>query len=289
MRRLSADSAWGTAGGPGGGEPIAVDDPDDPRLADYVGLTDRDLRRRVEIEGGRGLFIAEGVLVIGELLRSPYPIRSLLLTPARYAQLAPTLGSVGAPVYVAEHRVMKSVTGFDIHRGAVGAADRLALPTLVELVAGRRRIAVMEGINDHENLGVLFRNAAAFGLEAVVLDPTCADPLYRRSVRVSMGHVLRVPFGRAERWPSALSELAGSGFDIVALTPGAGSRPVEDLDRYRTAGRVAILVGSEGPGLSPGALSAATFTCRIGMAPGVDSLNVAAAAAVAFHRAAGPS
>ncbi|GAC1314625.1 MAG: RNA methyltransferase [Acidimicrobiales bacterium] len=275
-------------GTPGGG-PIAIDDPDDPRLADYVGLTDRDLRRRVEFGGERGIFIAEGVLVIGELLRSPYPVRSLLLTPARHAQLEPVLAGLQAPVYVAEHRVMKHVTGFDIHRGAVGAAERLALPALADLLRGRHRIAMLEGINDHENLGVLFRNASAFGVEAVVLDPTCADPLYRRSVRVSMGHALRVPFGRAEPWPAALQTVVDAGFDVVALTPSVSARPVEELDRYREAGRVAILVGAEGPGLSQAVLNAATFACRIGMAPGVDSLNVAAAAAVAFHRAAGPA
>ena len=183
---------------------------------------------------------------------------------------------------------MKAVTGFDIHRGAVAAADRLPLPAVAELVARRRRIAILEGINDHENLGVLFRNAAAFGIEAVVLDPTCADPLYRRSVRVSMGHVLRVPFARAERWPAALTELAGAGFDVVALTPRRDAVPVEELDRYRRHGRVAVLVGSEGPGLSPGALHLASVAARIPMAPGVDSLNVAAAAAVAFHRISAP-
>lgn len=241
------------------------------------------------MEGARGIFIAEGVLVIGELLRAPYPIRSFLLTPARYAQLAPALEHQTAPVYVAEHRVMRKVTGFDIHRGAVAAADRLPLPAVADLVTDRRRIAILEGINDHENLGVLFRNAAAFGIEAVVLDPTCADPLYRRSVRVSMGHVLRVPFARAERWPEAIVDLADAGFDVVALTPRAGAVPVEELDRYRRRGRVAVLVGAEGPGLTPGALHRASLAVRIAMAPGVDSLNVAAAAAVAFHRAAAPA
>lgn len=183
---------------------------------------------------------------------------------------------------------MKAVTGFDIHRGAVAAADRLPLPAVADLVTDRRRIAILEGINDHENLGVLFRNAAAFGIEAVVLDPTCADPLYRRSVRVSMGHVLRVPFARAERWPAALADLADAGFDVVALTPRADAVPIEELDRYRRHGRVAVLVGSEGPGLSPGALHLAAIAARIPMAPGVDSLNVAAAAAVAFHRISAP-
>lgn len=183
---------------------------------------------------------------------------------------------------------MKAVTGFDIHRGAVASADRLPLPAVADLVTDRRRIAILEGINDHENLGVLFRNAAAFGIEAVVLDPTCADPLYRRSVRVSMGHVLRVPFARAERWPAVLTELADAGFDVVALTPRTDAAPVEELDRYRRHGRVAVLVGSEGPGLSPGALHLASFAARIPMAPGVDSLNVAAAAAVAFHRISAP-
>ena len=268
--------------------PILVTDPADPRLADYVGLTDRDLRRRMEVEGGRGLFIAEGVLVIGELLRSPFPVRSVLVTAARHAQLADRLRGLSAPVFVAEHEVMKAVTGFDIHRGAVAAADRLPLATLTDLSRGAQRVAVLEGLNDHENLGVIFRNAAAFGIDAVVLDPSCADPLYRRSVRVSMGHVLRVPFTRAEHWPGALDDLARLGFEVVALTPRRGAQPVETLDRFRGGGRVALVVGSEGPGLSDEALRSAATSVRIGMADGVDSLNVAAAAAVAFHRIAAP-
>ncbi|GAC1588214.1 MAG: RNA methyltransferase [Acidimicrobiales bacterium] len=268
--------------------PVEIDDPADPRLADYIGLTDTDLRRRIEHEGGRGMFIAEGVLVVRELLLSPYPLRSVLVTPARYQQLADVLDAVDAPVYLATRPVMKAVTGFDIHRGAVASADRLPLPPPAELLHSATRIAVLEGLNDHENLGVLFRNAAAFGIDAVLLDPTCADPLYRRAVRVSMGHVLRVPFGRLLHWPDGLLDLRQAGFDVVALTPGRESVEIEELDRYRRTGRVAVLVGAEGPGLSAGAMAAASVCARIPMAPGVDSLNVAAAAAIAFHRIAAP-
>lgn len=268
--------------------PVEVDDPADPRLADYIGLTDPDLRRRIEHEGGRGMFIAEGVLVVRELLLSPYPLRSVLVTPARYRQLEDVLDAVDAPVYLASRPVMKAVTGFDIHRGAVASADRLPLPPPAELLRSATRIAVLEGLNDHENLGVLFRNAAAFGIDAVLMDPTCADPLYRRAVRVSMGHVLRVPFGRLLPWPEGLHDLRRAGFDVVALTPGRDSVAIEELDRYRSTGGVAVLVGAEGPGLSPEALAAASVRARIPMAPGVDSLNVAAAAAIAFHRVAAP-
>lgn len=269
--------------------PVRIDSPDDPRLADYIGLRDPDLRRRVEGGGDHGRFIAEGIIVIRELLRSPYPVRSLLLSPARLDQLGDDLAPVTAPVYIADRAVMKAVTGFDLHRGAVASAGRRALPAPLDAIAGARRIAVLEGLNDHENLGVLFRNAAAFGIDAVLLDPTCADPLYRRSVRVSMGHVLRLPFARLDPWPGGLGLVTRAGFDVVALTPRADAEPVAALDRYQHGGRVAILLGAEGPGLSDAAIAAATSSARIPMASGVDSLNVAAAAAVAFHRVAAPA
>jgi len=260
--------------------PIAVDDPGDPRLADYIGLTDAALRRR--LEGSQGLFIAEGELVIHQLLASAYPVRSILLSPSRYERLQEALGPVTAPIYVAPPDVLQAVTGFDIHRGAVAAADRLPPAEVGPLVAGARRLAILEGLNDHENLGALFRNAAALGVDAVLLSPTCADPLYRRSVRVSLGHVLRVPFARLAPWPGALTDLARAGWDVVAMSPRAGGESVADLDA--AAPQVAVLLGSEGSGLSDGALAAATRVVHIPMRPGIDSLNVAAAAAIAFHR-----
>jgi tRNA G18 (ribose-2'-O)-methylase SpoU len=261
--------------------PLTIDDPRDPRVAEYTGLTDAALRRGIEL-GGR-LFIAEGELVIRRLVRSPYPIRSVLLTAERYDRLAGDLEGVNAPIYLARQSVMDAVTGFPIHRGAVASASRLPLPPVDELLVGARNVAILEGLNDHENVGAVFRNAAAFGLDAVLLSPTCADPLYRRAVRVSLGHVLSMPFAFVDQWPDELVAMAAAGWETVALTP-AGSRPVDDLDDL--IGPVAVLVGAEGPGLSDAALAAAGRRLRIAIADGVDSLNVATAAAIAFHHLA---
>ncbi len=274
---------------------IDIDDPADPRLADFVGLRDAELRRRVE--HGRGVFIIEGRLAIEALLRSVYEVRAVLVTPRARRQLHDTLveafrdtpPDVRPPVYVASDDVLRTTVGFDLHRGALASAvrpaDDVREPASV-LRPGAGRLLVCEGVNDHENLGSLFRNAAAFGVDAVLLDPTTADPLYRRSVRVSLGHVLRVPYARVA-WPAALDALRASGWRTVALTPGA-TRSVDDLAAdLEGAGdddrRVALLVGAEGPGLSADALAAATDRVRIPMAWGVDSLNVATAAAVALH------
>ena len=241
---------------------VPVDDPDDERLAVYTGLTDADLRRRGEA------FVAEGTLVIRRLLESRYPVLSLLVTPNR---LDPAWADLDVPVYVADQAVMNRVAGFDIHRGALAAALRLPLPPPIELVAGARWVAVLEGINDTENMGALFRNAAAFGIDAVLLSPGCCDPLYRRSVRVSMGHVLHVPFTVADDLDAL------DGFTTVALTP-SGDEPLAPVP-----GPVAFLVGAEGAGLRPSTLAAADRRVRIPMAAGVDSINVATAAAIAFY------
>src|SRR5262249_20683993 len=159
-------------------------------------------------------------------------------------------------------------------------ADRAPVPGVPELIARSHHLAVLEGINDHENLGGLFRNAAALGVNAVLLGPGCADPLYRRSVRVSMGYVLRVPFAPLRSWPRDLQALGSAGFGVVALPPAGHAVPLAEAGV--SAGRVAWLLGAEGPGLSTGALGAADLAVRIPMAPGVDSLNVATAAAIAF-------
>lgn len=264
---------------------ILIDDPADPRLADYVGLRDAELRRP-----DRGWFIAEGRFVIEQLVRSPYPVRSLLVKPSRFevlrrSGLLELLDAAGAPVYLAQPAVLNAVAGFDLHRGALASADRLpaADPAAVASAAfaGAGTMAILEGVNDHENLGALFRNAAAFGVGAFLLDSTCCDPLYRRSVRVSMGHVLHVPFARVSPWPGALHALRRDGWRLLALTPDGGAAPLEAV---RHDGRpVALLLGTEGPGLTGAALAVAEEAVRIPMAPGVDSLNVATAAAVAFH------
>jgi len=251
------------------------------RLAAYRELRDAALRRRVE-EGG-AVFVAEGHLAVESLVRSAYPVVSLLLADGRAGALAELVGAVGsrgAPVYVASPEVIRATVGFDLHRGVVALGRRLppALPEV--LAAGPGPLVVAEGLNDHENLGSLFRNAAGLGAGGVLLDPTCADPLYRRSVRVSLGHVLAVAWARSCDWPGDLVRLGDAGWRIVALTPDPSAIPLRALP---IGGRVALLVGAEGPGLSDPALAAAGERARIPMSGGVDSLNVATAAAVALH------
>ncbi|HEU5475459.1 MAG TPA: RNA methyltransferase [Actinophytocola sp.] len=257
---------------------IEVTDPADPRLADFRDLTRAD--RRPDRPGGKGLVIAEGVLVVLRLLASPYPPRAVFGTARRIDELAAALADVDIPAYVTSAELMAEVVGFHLNRGVLAVADRVPPTAAEELVGRARRLAVLEGVGDHENLGALFRNAAAFGVDAVLLGPGCADPLYRRSVRVSMGHVLAVPFARLEPWPAGLKWLRDQDFRVLALTPG-GALPL--LAAADGAARVAVLLGSEGPGLSAEAIEAADVAVRIPMAPGVDSLNVATAGAVAFH------
>src|SRR3954468_5580220 len=254
-----------------------VDDVSDPRVDDYRDLTAAD--RRPDRPGGRGLVIAEGVVVVRRLLDSPYPVRSLLGVPRRLAQL--DLSTVDAPAYAANADTMARIVGFHLNRGVLAVADRAPTPSLADLSRGRL-LAVLEGVNDHENLGALFRNAAALGVDGVLLGPRCADPLYRRSVRVSMGHVLRVPFAALPgEWPGSLDALRAAGLTVAALTPAPDAVPLAAAGLTGT--RTALLLGAEGPGLSDAALVAADLRVRIPMATGVDSLNVATAAAVAFH------
>ncbi len=257
-----------------------VSDAEDPRLTDYIGLTDPDLRRRAEADGG--FFIVEGLLAIERLLSlGTWPVRSVLVTDKAQARLALDLLPDEASVLVASPTVLRATVGFNLHRGAVASVDR-RLPWSedpAELLAGTRRVAVLEGINDHENLGSLFRNAAAFGIEALVLDPTCADPLYRRCVRVSMGHVLAVPFARAKH---PIEVAAAAGLTTLALTPGTAADDIADVAADPPE-RVAWALGSEGPGLTAAALASADRQVRIPVCGGVDSVNVATAAAIAFH------
>jgi tRNA G18 (ribose-2'-O)-methylase SpoU len=251
-----------------------IDDPADPRVGDYVGLSDPQLRRRVESE--RRFFVAESPLVVDALVRSGRPVRSVLVTPAQHEALADTLAGLAAPVYVAAPEILRRVVGFDLHRGAVASGDRWALPPVGSVIGRARRIAVVQKLGDHENLGGVFRNAAAFGIEAVLLDAECADPLYRRCVRVSIGHVLTVPWTRI----TSLDELRSHGFTLFALTPDPDARPLGEIVWPE---RHALLLGSEGPGLSPEWLEAADEQVRVPMRTTVDSLNVATAAAIAFY------
>jgi len=246
-----------------------IDDPGDPRLADYRGL--RDPATRVAYEREHGVFVVEGALAIANLLTSPYEVRSLLVTPA----MRERIGATDAPVYVAEREVMASVAGFDVHRGALAVAVRPPVPAPGDVLRDATTVLALERLNDHENVGVLFRVARALGADAVLLDDETCDPLYRRAVRVSLGHVLHVPFARA---PDLLGAL--EAFTTVALTPGATER-IEDV---AVTDRVALLLGAEGPGLRAATIERADRRARIAMRPGVDSLNVATAAAIALHR-----
>jgi tRNA G18 (ribose-2'-O)-methylase SpoU len=259
--------------------PVDITDPDDPRLVDYVDLADPDFRRRVEAD--RNFFVAESPLVVRRLLDSGRRVRSVLVTPPQYEALADVLAAAApdAPVYVAPDAVLRRVVGFHLHRGAVAAADRWILPAVATVLAGARRVAVLERVNDHENLGVLFRSAAALGVDAVLLDPECSDPLYRRCVRVSIGHVLRLPWTRI----GSIDEVRGAGFTTFALTPSSDAIPI---DTVAWPDRAALLFGAEGSGLSESWLDRADQRVRIVMQPGADSLNVATAAAIAFYASA---
>jgi tRNA G18 (ribose-2'-O)-methylase SpoU len=266
---------------------ITIDDPADPRLDDFRDLTTAD--RRPDRPGGRGLVIAEGVVVVRRLLDSPYPPRALLGVPARLADLAEDLAGADRadlPAYATTAEMMAGVVGFHLNRGVLAVADRAAPVDAAALAARGRVLAVLEGVNDHENLGALFRNAAALGVDGVLLGPHCADPLYRRSVRVSMGHVLRLPFATLPAdppWPGTLDLLRVGGRRIVALSPRPSARSLHEAGL--AGDRVALLLGAEGPGLTDEALAAADECVRIPMADGVDSLNVATAAALAFYAA----
>jgi tRNA G18 (ribose-2'-O)-methylase SpoU len=253
-----------------------ITDPEDPRLADYRALTDVELRTRWEPP--HGLFIAEGELVLRRALRADYRPRSFLLDVKRTDQLA-DLTEADAPAFAATQDVLERVTGFHVHRGVLASFHRRSLPTAAEVLADSRRVAILEDVNNHTNVGAVFRCAAALGIDGVLLSPSCADPLYRRSVRVSMGQVFAIPYATLEPWPDGLGAVRSAGFAVLAFSPDGA--PIQRLTAAQRA-RPALLLGAEGPGLSGRALAASDARIAIPMRRGVDSLNVAAAAAVAF-------
>jgi tRNA G18 (ribose-2'-O)-methylase SpoU len=234
----------------------------------------------------RGLFVAEGRLVVERLLRLPgYEIVSVLLTPTAHAALAPSLPP-SAPVLVAPPAVVEQVTGFNFHRGCLALAKRPARRG-IDAIAAARSLVVLEGVGNPDNVGGIFRSAAAFGVEAVGLDPACADPFYRKAIRTSMGATLRVPSAVLAPWPDALGGLKDAGFTIAALSP-AGGMSVEALADLAGGGRrLALLAGAEGPGLTSAALNFADRTVRIPIDPASDSLNVVVAVSIALHRSSG--
>ncbi len=261
-----------------------IDDPHDGRLDDYRHLNDAAVRAAADLDGpGAGCAIVEGAVALDVVVRSGAPLRSVLLTPNRVEALSHVLDAVpdGVPVYVAERRVLADVVGFDLHRGVLASARRPVPPDPSAVLATCRRVVVTEALNDHENLGALFRNAAALGVDAVALDDRTADPLYRRSIRVSSGWAAVLPHLRIGPLADGYPLLRAAGLRVVALTPSAGAL---DVDAAAATGllddRVALVVGAEGPGLSAAAIDGADAAVRIPMAPGVDSLNVATSLAV---------
>jgi len=262
---------------------VIIDDPDDPRIADY----------RAAI-GGRtpDTFIAEGRLVVRRLLEGTrHRVRSVLLTPAALTDLTSALARQppALAVFVASTAVIRAVLGFKFHRGclALGERGRPASPDEIITPRGPRLLLALEELADPDNVGAVFRNAAAFGAGGVLLSPGCADPLYRKALRVSMGATLSVPFARTEP-ASGLRALRAAGYTLVALTPDRGAEDIAAVvGRGWPSARLALLLGAEGAGLSEGARQAADHCVRIAMAPGVDSLNVATASGIALHRLAG--
>jgi tRNA G18 (ribose-2'-O)-methylase SpoU len=257
--------------------PATITDPDDERIADYRALTDVELRTRWEPP--HGLFIAEGELVLRRALRAGYALRSVLVDAKRVAEIADLVDGT-APVYTANQDVLERATGFHVHRGVLASFRRRQLPAVADVLAAAQRVVILEDVNNHTNLGAIFRCAAGLGFDAVLLSPSCADPLYRRSVRVSMGEVFAVPYARLAPWPDELAAARAAGFALLALTPAADAVPIQQLPA-RLRRRPALLLGAEGTGLTRAAMDAAEARVVIPMRAGVDSLNVAAAAAVA--------
>ena len=259
-----------------------IDDPADPRLADYRDLRDVELRKHLEAE--HGLFLAEGEKVVRRAVEAGFTPRSLLMAPRWLEGLTDVLATTDAPCFVLSEALAEEVTGFHVHRGALASLERRPLPSVESVLASARSVLVLEDIVDHTNVGAIFRSGAALGFDAVLLSPRCADPLYRRSIKVGMGAVFTMPWTRLPDWYDAMPALSAAGFTTVALTLAADSTPIETA----VAGveRLALVLGSEGHGLSPRWERSSDRRAIIAMRAGIDSLNVAAASAVACYIAA---
>jgi len=271
---------------------------DDPRLDDFRSLREKGARRKGETPGGpeapAGFFIVEGWEPVRRLISSDWEIRSVLVVENKAKRLEPANLEFGAfeshsrarfSIYSASKEVLNDVVGFDLHRGVIASAQRR--PQLLdwqEVAAGAARLAILEGINDAENLGAVFRSAEVLGIEGVLMDPSVPDPLYRRTVRVSMGAAFLIPFAWMTRWPAGLSDLKAMGFTLLAMAPDSNAPRIQDI---AVPARPAILLGSEADGLSEAALALADVKVQIGQVGGLDSLNVGHAAAIAFHRFGG--
>lgn len=277
-----------------------IHDRDDPRVAPYLNQKDAWLRAahrpgvtdEAGVAGGpdHGLFMAEGSLVVEHLLASDYPVESVLASEHRVGALADLLARVpaGVPVYTASRPLLESVLGFDLHRGLLACGRRPAPRDPIGLASSCRALIVLEELSNHDNVGSVFRSAAVLAGSGVgvLLGPRCCDPLYRKALRVSMGHALRIPFATVEDWPGGLRAVAGLGFELVAMDPRPGAVPI---DRVDPPARPALVLGAEGPGLSDTVRNLIGLSVVIPQAPGVDSLNIAVAAAVGIHRLIPPA
>jgi tRNA G18 (ribose-2'-O)-methylase SpoU len=260
-------------------ELIEISDPADPRLADYRDLRDVELRKHLEAE--HGLFLAEGEKVVRRAATAGFTARSFLMAPRWLEGLGDVLDQTEAPCYVLSEDLAEEVTGFHVHRGALASLQRRPLPSVADVLEDARTVLVLEDVVDHTNVGAVFRCGAAFEFDAVLLAPRCADPLYRRSIKVGMGAVFTLPWTRLPDWKDAIPSLSSAGFTTVALTLADGSVPIEQA--VAGAERVALVLGSEGHGLSRRWEQDADVRAVIPMSGEVDSLNVAAAAAVACY------
>lgn len=258
---------------------VEISDPADPRLADYRDLRDVELRKSLEAE--HGLFLAEGEKVVRRAVEAGYPPRSFLMAERWLDGLADVLSATDAPCYVVTEALAEEVTGFHVHRGALASLHRRPLPEVDEVLDGARTVLVLEDIVDHTNVGAILRSGAALDVDAVLLSPRCADPLYRRAVKVAMGAVFSMPWTRLDDWYDALPALSARGFTTVAMTLAPDARPLEDA--VRGLDKVALVLGGEGHGLSSRWEQSADQRAIIPMRPGIDSLNVAAATAVACY------
>lgn len=258
-------------------EIVRLDDPADPRLGDYVHLRDVSLRQK--LEAVHGIYLAEGEKVVRRAVESGHRPSSFLMAPRWLDGLADVLATTDAPCFVLSEKAIEGVTGFHVHRGALAAIERPAPTSVADVLAGARRIVVMEDLADHTNVGAIFRSAAALGFDAVLLSPRCADPLYRRAIKVSMGAVFGLPWSRVDDWYAAPGLLRKAGFTTCALTVGDGAIAIDDVPA--DLDRLALIVGSEGHGLSRHWEDSADLRVTIPMAGDIDSLNAAASVAVA--------
>jgi tRNA G18 (ribose-2'-O)-methylase SpoU len=253
-----------------------VTDVGDPRLGDYMDLADPAARRRRERDE---LFIAEGLSAVARLVESGHHLRSILTTPKMEPRVRELVGDAEAPILVAPPSVVAATVGFNLHRGVVAAATRRPLPTIGDVLASARRVVALEGLNDPENVGLIARSARAFGIDAMVLDSTCIDPYYRRTVRVSMGEVLMLPVARVDSWSEGLRHLHEHGYETWAMTPGPDAI---DLWRCPAPDRLAVLFGAEGAGLRAATMKASSLRVRIPIDADVDSINVGHPAPITF-------